>query len=54
MAARAAADAFCCTAMDLDDRTRAAHLGLTCSTSQCARRLLETARPDLHLVGGDG
>ncbi len=50
----AAYDANCCTALDLDERDRAALLGLACSPDRCARRELASARPSLSVAGGGG
>jgi hypothetical protein len=45
-------DPFCCLALDLTERNRAAALGVFCSVDRCARRDLAAARPDLRVIGG--
>lgn len=45
-------DGHCCVALPLEDRLRAAALGLTCSVDRCARRELSEVRSVLRLVEG--
>lgn len=47
-------DTHCCTAMTLDERGRAALLGLVCTDAICASQQLATARPQLAVVEGSG
>lgn len=45
-------DPMCCLAMPVEDRLRAAALGVFCSVDRCARRDLVAAQPDLRVIGG--